>query len=94
MANTSTHITITLFRGWLVAIASAGMGLVLGILYVWSVIKAGIPDSWDWSNADKALPYAIMAISFSVIMVPAGRFQDRYPRVPGPHWGIAVSLFA
>ncbi len=86
MNNSSTHITITFSRGWLVAAASAGMGLVLGILYVWSVIKGGIPDSWGWSNAEKALPYSIMTISFSAIMVPAGRFQDRY----GPRPVIAL----
>lgn len=86
MNNSSTHITITFSRGWLVAFASAGMGLVLGILYVWSVIKAGIPESWGWSNAEKALPYSMMTIAFSFIMVPAGRFQDRY----GPRPVIAL----
>jgi nitrate/nitrite transporter NarK len=58
------------------------MGTVLGILYVWSVIKAGIPDAWGWTNADKALPYATMATIFSFIMVPAGQLQDRFgPRI-------------
>lgn len=78
----STHVTVTFFRGWLVTSAATGIGLVLGILYVWSVIKGGIPMSWDWSNAEKALPYSIMAITFSFVMVPAGQLQDRYgPRV-------------
>lgn len=52
------------------------MGIVLGILYVWSVIKSGIPDAWGWSNADKALPYSIMTIVFAFTMVPAGKLQD------------------
>jgi OFA family oxalate/formate antiporter-like MFS transporter len=81
--SSSTHINITLYRGWLVVIASAGMGLVLGILYAWSVIKGGIPDSWGWTNADKALPFSIMTISFSIIMIPAGRFQDKFGPRPG-----------
>jgi MFS family permease len=54
----------------------------LGILYAWSVIKAGIPDSWKWSNADKALPYAVSCLVFALTMVPAGRLQDRL----GPRW--------
>lgn len=84
--KTSTHITITFSRGWLVAIASSTMGMVLGILYAWSVIMAGIPESWGWSNTDKALPYSLMTIVFSIIMVPAGRLQDRY----GPRPAIAL----
>jgi nitrate/nitrite transporter NarK len=87
--NSPTHITISLFRGWLVAVSATAMGLVLGILYIWSVIKAGIPDSWGWSNADKALPYSVMCIVFAIIMVPAGRFQDRY----GPRWVVLLGGF-
>ncbi len=74
----NTHITIRFSRGWLVTGAASGLGLVFGILYVWSVIKAGIPLDWAWSNADKALPYSVMAVSFSIVMVPAGQLQDQY----------------
>ncbi|MCG8632942.1 MAG: MFS transporter, partial [Desulfobacterales bacterium] len=55
---------------------------VFGILYVWSVIKSGIPDAWGWTHADKALPYSVMAVTFSVIMMPAGMLQDRYGPKP------------
>ncbi len=82
MKSNSEYITISIFRGWVVTFASGGLGLVLGILYVWSVLKSGIPDSWGWTNADKALPYSLMCIMFSATMVPAGRLQDRFgPRI-------------
>lgn len=84
MPSQSTQVTITIsfYRGWLVAFAAAGMGLVLGILYVWSVLKAGIPASWGWSNADMASPYSLMTVIFAAAMIPAGRLQDRFgPRV-------------
>lgn len=87
--DNSTHITITLPRGWLVAVAASCMGLVLGILYVWSVVKGGIPDAWEWSNADKALPYSTMCIVFAIIMVPAGMLQDRF----GPRWMVLIGGF-
>lgn len=87
--DASTHITITFSRGWIVTVAGAGMGLVFGILYIWSVIKAGIPDQWGWSNADKALPYSVMCIVFSIVMVPAGMLQDRY----GPRWLVILGGF-
>ncbi len=82
MKSNSEYITISIYRGWIVTYASAGLGLVLGILYVWSVVKSGIPDAWGWSNAQKALPYSLMATAFSVTMVPAGILQDRFgPRL-------------
>lgn len=77
MRSNSEYITISFSRGWVVTFAAAALGLVLGILYVWSVVKSGIPDTWGWSNADKALPYSLMCVAFSVTMVPAGRLQDR-----------------
>jgi MFS transporter, OFA family, oxalate/formate antiporter len=75
--NSSEYITIQFSRGWVVTFAAVGIGLVLGILYVWSVIKGGIPAAWGWTNAEKALPFSVMTASLAVMMVPAGRLQDR-----------------
>lgn len=84
MASTSTEVTlsISIYRGWLVTAAAALTGLVFGILYIWSVVRAGIPASWDWSKADMALPYSTMCAFFAITMIPAGRLQDRFgPRI-------------
>jgi MFS transporter, OFA family, oxalate/formate antiporter len=78
MTTTSTSSA----RGWVVTLAATGIGLALGILYAWSVIKGGIPESWGWSNAHKALPYSVACLLFALSMVPAGRLQDRI----GPRW--------
>ncbi|HVN25148.1 MAG TPA: OFA family MFS transporter [Syntrophorhabdales bacterium] len=69
-------------KGWTVTFCGMGVNLALGILYAWSVIKGGIPDSWGWSNADKALPYSVACLIFALAMVPAGRLQDKI----GPRW--------
>ncbi len=91
--STPTHIVIKFSRGWLVAIVSSCMGVALGVLYVWSIIKGGIPDFWGWSNADKALPFSLMSIVFSIVMVPAGRLQDRYgPRPVVALGGVLAGL--
>lgn len=84
MASTATEITISIsiYRGWVVTVAAALTGLVLGILYIWSVVRAGIPPSWGWSKADMALPYSTMCAFFAITMIPAGRLQDRFgPRL-------------
>ena len=69
-------------RGWSVAFAGLGINLALGVLYTWSVVSKGIPDTWGWSEAARSLPYSVACLVFSLIMVPAGRMQDRIgPRV-------------
>jgi MFS transporter, OFA family, oxalate/formate antiporter len=64
-------------HGWRVAFAGMGINLALGILYTWSVISKGVPAEWGWTEADKSLPYAVACLVFCLIMVPAGRMQDK-----------------
>ena len=77
--------------GWRVTFAALGINLALGVLYTWSVISKGIPDSWNWSESDKSLPYAAACLVFSLVMVPAGRLQDKIgPRVVATIGGVFV----
>ena len=79
--------------GWRVTFAGMGINLALGILYTWSVISKGIPAEWNWSEADKSWPYAIACLIFSIIMVPAGRIQDKFgPRLVASIGGILVGI--
>lgn len=68
--------------GWVVALAGTGINLALGVLYSWSVISKQIPETWGWSEADRALPYSVACLVFALMMVPAGRVQDKI----GPRW--------
>jgi MFS transporter, OFA family, oxalate/formate antiporter len=65
---------------YVVLVAGIGINLALGILYAWSVIKGGLPESW--SASEKNLPYAIGCLVFALSSVPAGKLQDRI----GPRW--------
>ena len=79
--------------GWQVTLAGLGINLALGILYTWSVISKRIPDEWEWSQADKSWPYSIACLVFCLVMVPAGRMQDRLgPRIVATLGGVLVSL--
>jgi len=78
-------------HGWRVTFAGMGINLALGILYTWSVISRGIPADWGWTQSDKSLPYAMACLIFSLVMVPAGRMQDRIsPRFVATIGGILV----
>ncbi|MBI5119144.1 OFA family MFS transporter [Candidatus Poribacteria bacterium] len=75
--------------GWTVALSGTGINLALGVLYTWSVISKAIPSEWGWNEAQRALPYSIACIVFAVIMVAAGRMQDRIgPRIVATLGGI------
>ncbi|MDP6543198.1 MAG: OFA family MFS transporter [Phycisphaerae bacterium] len=78
-------------HGWDVVFAAVGINLALGILYTWSVIAGGIPEDWGWADSDKAWPYAVACLVFCLIMVPAGRMQDKLgPRLVASLGGVLV----
>jgi len=76
-------------HGWTVVLAGTGINLALGVLYTWSVISKAIPAEWGWNEAQRALPYSTACIVFAVMMVIAGRMQDRIgPRIVATLGGI------
>jgi len=80
-------------RGWTVTFAGTGINLALGVLYTWSVISKQIPVEWDWTETQKSFPYAVACLIFSLIMVPAGRMQDKIgPRIVATIGGVLVGL--
>ncbi|MGA2062612.1 MAG: OFA family MFS transporter [Thermoguttaceae bacterium] len=80
-------------HGVRVTAAAMGINLALGILYTWSVISKDIPLEWKWSESDKSWPYAIACLVFSLMMVPAGRLQDRIgPRIVATIGGLLVGI--
>ena len=85
--------TATGEHGWRVAFAGMGINLALGILYTWSVISKGIPDAWGWNETYKSMPYMVACLVFCIVMVPAGRLQDKFgPRVVAAIGGVLVGV--
>ncbi|MGE5807758.1 MAG: MFS transporter, partial [Nitrospirota bacterium] len=74
-------------KGWLVTIAGVVMNLALGILYAWSMFSKQLTEAvekggFGWSKTQATLPYTVAIACFAVMMVPAGRLQDRFgPRI-------------
>lgn len=68
--------------GWIIAMAALGINLILGILYSWSVMKKALVNDWGWSNTEASLPYTVCVATFALMMIFAGRAQDKYgPRL-------------
>jgi len=79
-------------HGWRVTFAGLGINLALGVLYSWSIIRGGMTrDGWGWSASEMSLPYSTACLVFCLIMVPAGRMQDRLgPRLVATIGGLLV----
>ena len=78
-------------HGWRVAFAGMGINLALGVLYSWSIISGGMEKEWGWSAVTRSRPYALACLVFCLIMVPAGRMQDKLgPRLVATIGGVLV----
>jgi MFS transporter, OFA family, oxalate/formate antiporter len=69
-------------RGWAVTLAGMGLNLALGILYAWSVFSKQLVEpvargGFGWTKTQATLPYTIAIACFAIMMIPAGRLQDR-----------------
>ena len=68
--------------GWTVAFCGLGLNLALGVLYAWSVFAKELTEPVDagglgLSKTEASLPYMLAIAVFALMMVPAGRMQDR-----------------
>lgn len=83
-------------RGWTVTLAGTGINLALGVLYSWSVIAKSLTDptkGWGWGAEKASLPYAVACGVFALMMVFAGRAQDKFgPRIVASLGGALTGL--
>ncbi|MFA5073480.1 MAG: MFS transporter [Nitrospirota bacterium] len=84
-------------RGWFVVLAGLGINLILGTLYAWGVMGKALVVQWQWSKMHASLPFAVSTAVFALMMVFAGRMQDKFgPRwvaaSGGVMWGLGLAL--
>jgi len=87
-------------KGNIVTAAGTGINLALGVLYAWSIFKAGIsqsiqkgdPGGFKWDQASLNDPYAVCCMMFACSMILAGTIQDKFgPRRTAVIGGVLVS---
>lgn len=93
-------------KGWFVTFSGTGINLALGMLYSWSVINAYISapavdpktglanlTTWGYTAAQGSLPYSVALGVFAIVMVFAGRAQDKFgPRLVASIGGAMMGL--
>ncbi len=81
-------------RGWIVTLAGMGLNLALGILYAWSVFSKQLVEpiargGFGWTKTQATLPYTLAIACFALMMIPAGRLQDKLgPRLVASLGGV------
>jgi OFA family oxalate/formate antiporter-like MFS transporter len=66
-----------LSRGWTVVLAAVAINLILGVLYAWSVMGKALVVQWHWKTTEASLPFTVSAGCFALMMIFAGRLQDK-----------------
>lgn len=85
--------TSRVYDGWKVAFAGTGVNFLVGIPYAWSIIATGLSQQLGWNPVQAAFPYTAFLISYSLLVVLAGRWQDfKGPRRVVTTGGICVGL--
>lgn len=69
-------------KGWWVTASGLGLNLALGVLYAWSVFAKQLTETVDkggfgWTKTEASIPYTVAIACFAMMMVPAGKLQDK-----------------
>lgn len=63
---------------WRILLAGFLLAFMGGFSYAWGVLVAPIMERFGWTKAEASLPFTAFMVAFALVMVPAGRMQDRW----------------
>jgi len=67
--------------------------LTLGVIYAWSVFLKPLMGDFGWTTAETSLAFTILLVTFAVVMIPAGRLNDKIgPRKTASIGGVLLGL--
>ena len=62
---------------YIVLWSAVGVSIMLGILYVWSVISKGLMNELGWTSMEASLPYTSFSVFVALGFFTAGRLQNK-----------------
>lgn len=62
---------------WSIPFAGFLLSLMGGFSYAWGVFLIPMTEEFGWTKAEAALPFTVFMVIFAVVMIPAGRLQDK-----------------
>ncbi|GBD97156.1 MAG TPA: MFS transporter [Nitrospirae bacterium] len=78
---------------WTVLAGALIVQIILGTVYAFSVFVKPLEMEFDWSRTTTQWAFSFALVSFAIIMIPAGRLQDRIgPRKVASIGGILLGI--
>jgi OFA family oxalate/formate antiporter-like MFS transporter len=78
-------------RRWLVVGGGVLMNLALGVRHAWSVFRAPLVAEFGWAPMTATWPLILSTAIFALLMLPAGRWTERFgPRPVGVSGGLLM----
>jgi len=78
---------------WLVALGALIVQLSLGVIYAWSVFVKPLEKDFGWTRTQTSLAFTISVAVFALVMIYAGRLQDRIgPRIVCTIGGVIMAI--
>jgi len=69
-------------KPWIVLVTSFLINLIIGILYIWSIISKALVNDLNWTSKQASLPYTFVTVTFVIAMAIFGKLQDtKGPRI-------------
>jgi len=85
--------TSEMTRRWLVVLGALIVEAVLGTVYAFSVFVTPLESEFGWSRATTQWAFSTALAMFALVMIPAGRLQDRIgPRPVAMIGGVLLGL--
>ncbi len=94
MVSKLTETSDTLYNRYLVVVGALIVQLCLGSIYAWSIFQTSLKvEPYELGTFESLLPFAIGLATFAVVMIFAGKWQDKVgPRRVATTGGILLGL--
>lgn len=63
---------------WSVVLGGFMLALMGGLSYSWGVFVKPLGDILGWSKSSAMVPLSVFMMVFALVMIPAGRLQERF----------------
>jgi OFA family oxalate/formate antiporter-like MFS transporter len=78
---------------WVICLTGTAINICLGVLYSWSIFVVPLSKKFGWTRAQLSWPFTISIFTFALVMVAAGKWQDKAgPRIVCVTGGVVMGV--
>jgi MFS family permease len=65
------------YKKYIVLSSAAGINLLAGLLYIWSIVSKGLIEKYNWTSTQASTPYTVAIIFLVLGTIVGGMKQDK-----------------